>query len=245
MTEDTQTTGSQIPAHRVRVSKRAKRVLLRVIPGEGLEIVVPVGFDGRSLPAILDRHRAWIARQLDRLGPMVTVELADLPLPERIPLLAEGMIVEMAYQACGEGILQLKQRGRARLEMTGDLADRAGCILLLQRWLKHRARRHLATRLQEVSMQTGLRYRSIQMRSQKSRWGSCSNRGTISLNCKLMFIQPELVHYLLIHELCHTIHMNHSEQFWSLVKQHEPDYLNLDSQLHKARDGVPPWADYS
>jgi predicted metal-dependent hydrolase len=243
--EDTLTARSQIPAHRVRVSKRAQRVLLRVIPGEGLEIVVPVGFDARNLPAILDRHRAWIARQLDRLGSTATVEPASLSLPEDIPLRAEGMIVEVAYQTDDEGMLRLRQCGRERIEVTGHLADRAGCFLLLRKWLKHRAGRHLSRCLEEVSTQTGLRYRSIQMRSQKSRWGSCSNRGTISLNCKLMFIQPELVRYLMIHELCHTVQLNHSEQFWNLVKRYEPDYRNLDFQLRKAKDWVPPWADYS
>lgn len=233
-----------MPAYRVRVSKRARRVLLRVVPGHGLEIVIPVGFDSRNLPTILLKHQDWIANQLNRCETAIGAETAGFPLPESIELRAEGISVAVSYHPSSDAALRLSECGREHIKVVGNLTDQLSCIRLLQNWLKHRARPHLVSRLDEVSAQTGLRYRTIQIRGQKSRWGSCSARGTISLNCKLMFIPPEPVRYLLIHELCHTTHLNHSSRFWDLVQRHEPDFKNLDVRLRKARDCVPLWADY-
>ena len=79
------------------------------------------------------------------------------------------------------------------------------------------------------------------MRAQRTRWGSCSNRKTISLNAKLLFIPEDLIRYALIHELCHTRRLDHSRKFWALVKQYETDYLVKDKRLRAAWRLVPAW----
>jgi predicted metal-dependent hydrolase len=84
-------------------------------------------------------------------------------------------------------------------------------------------------------------FATASIRGQKTRWGSCSSRQTISVNCKLLFLPSELVRYVLIHELCHTVHLNHSAAFWALVAQKEPDYQQLDAGLRDARYHVPLW----
>ena len=79
------------------------------------------------------------------------------------------------------------------------------------------------------------------IRRQRSRWGSCSTRGTISLNCCLMFQRPQVVRYLMIHELSHTVQMNHSRRFWQTVSRHCPDYRRLDRELLDGWRRVPSW----
>jgi len=81
----------------------------------------------------------------------------------------------------------------------------------------------------------------MHLRRQRTRWGSCSAAGTISLNVCLMFQRPEVVRYLLVHELCHRRHMNHSARFWSLVASHEPNWRALDAELLRGWQNVPAW----
>ncbi len=120
--------------------------------------------------------------------------------------------------------------------------DLQGCQDLLKRWLQHQGRIHLTPWLEQVSAETGLSYHKVQIRGQKSRWGSCSSRGTISLNYNLLFLRPELVRSLIIHELCHTVQLNHSASFYQLWAQFLPDYQELRAEMKQARDQVPWWA---
>lgn len=71
---------------------------------------------------------------------------------------------------------------------------------------------------------TGGSYSSITVRDQKTRWGSCSSRGTLSFNYRLIFAPPAVLDYVVVHELCHLTHMNHSKEFWNLVGSVMPDY---------------------
>jgi hypothetical protein len=79
------------------------------------------------------------------------------------------------------------------------------------------------------------------VRRQKTRWGSCSSRGTISLNAKLLFLPPPLVDHLLLHELCHTRHMDHSPAYWTCVAGFEPDYRRLENEVTRGNRYVPAW----
>lgn len=71
---------------------------------------------------------------------------------------------------------------------------------------------------------TGGSYTSVIIRDQKTRWGSCSSRGTLSFNYRLIFAPPAVLDYVVVHELCHLTHMNHSKEFWNMVGSVMPDY---------------------
>jgi predicted metal-dependent hydrolase len=90
-------------------------------------------------------------------------------------------------------------------------------------------------------LNTGLTYNRLSIRSQKTRWGSCSSRGNISLNDQLLFLPADAVEYLMIHELCHTRHLNHSKAFWTLVQTHCPDYRTHEKLLRRSQGLVPDW----
>jgi predicted metal-dependent hydrolase len=95
--------------------------------------------------------------------------------------------------------------------------------------------------LKRVSNETGLSYSSVAIRQQKTRWGSCSSRRLISLNARLLFLPADLVTYVLVHELCHTKHLNHSSRFWRLLESYLPDYRQLDRQLRMGDRYMPGW----
>ena len=115
------------------------------------------------------------------------------------------------------------------------------CVAALKRWLTGLAREELEPWLRSLSALTGDAFRRMQVRGQKTCWGSHSSTGTISINYCLLFLEPALVRYLMIHELCHARHMNHSRRFWRAVARHEPDYKQLDRELGEAWSRVPGW----
>ena len=78
--------------------------------------------------------------------------------------------------------------------------------------------------LEQLAEEHGFHYNGLSIRAQKTRWGSCSSKKNINLNCKLLFMPVEVVNCVMIHELCHTIEMNHSSRFWDLVADCDPNY---------------------
>ena len=103
--------------------------------------------------------------------------------------------------------------------------------------LKQQAKEDLSRRVSFWAPQVGVSFERITIRAQKTRWGSCSNGGNLNFNCLLMLSPPEIRDYVVIHELCHRKHMNHSPGFWSEVAKHCPDYARHRKWL-KDRGGA-------
>lgn len=112
-------------------------------------------------------------------------------------------------------------------------ALRVDVVRLIERWQEREAKRYLTERARALSNQTGLSVRRLSFRKQRSRWGSCNHRGDLSLNLSLIALAPELIDYVIVHELSHTRHMNHSRAFWREVERHCPSAKRLDSALRK------------
>jgi predicted metal-dependent hydrolase len=202
---------------RVRESQRARRLSLRVFQDGSVEVVKPARCSERALRQFVARHGDWIQRQQQRLKPFIRQDEfppAALELP-----------------ALGERLAWAARAGR-----TPALSRR-----LAVRWLCEVAQLRLEAPLRALAAEMGVEFERLQIRSQKSRWGSCSARGTISLNCALLFQPPAVVRYLMVHELAHRRHMNHSARFWALVEKHEPDWKALDRQLRHGWRAVPSW----
>jgi predicted metal-dependent hydrolase len=190
--------------------------------------------------AFVQRKRAWIERaRADVLARIGRREAARRVLPESVPLraLGETWQVMTVQPNIASGRLEPGPKHRLRL---GACAIDEG-LALLRDWVKRRAQAVLPNWLDEVSRQTGLAYGRAQIRLQRSRWGSCSSNGTISLNAKLLFLDPEVVTYLMVHELCHTRHMSHSSGFWRLVERKMPAYRAHDAALRRASEEIPEW----
>jgi predicted metal-dependent hydrolase len=98
-------------------------------------------------------------------------------------------------------------------------------------WLRHKAKIYIPKRVRELSKLTGFNYSKITIRSQKTRWGSCSANGRLAFNYKLIKFREKVVNYVIIHELCHLKELNHSKKFWKLVERFCPDYKNLKREL--------------
>jgi predicted metal-dependent hydrolase len=225
-------------AWRVRASERARRLAVRVLPGGLVEIVVPRGTRPRAVEQFVSRHRRWIERTLALYRPS-GMAAAD-GLPERVHFAATGRSFALRYDG-GAGAPRLAI-GEGAICVTGATDRPALLRHALQRFTMREAHAALAPWLAQLSSATGLEFARIQIRRQRTRWGSCSPSGTISLNACLMFQPAPVVNYLLIHELAHTCHMNHSRRFWRLVERFEPRWRELDAALSRGWREVPAWA---
>lgn len=222
----------------VRVSGRARRLSVRVYPGGRVEVVVPPGASPAAVQKFIGTHRQWIHR---RVADLSTAAALDDSRPPSIKLPAIGRHYAVEYEHAGESPARVRVVGENMLVVSGPLHDDRATAALLRGWLADLAHQQLGAQLAKVAEKCGFRYRRAQVRRQRTRWGSCSASGTISLNVCLLFLRPAVVRYLLVHELCHTRHMNHSAKFWALVESFEPDYGALDQELLRGWQSVPGW----
>jgi predicted metal-dependent hydrolase len=225
-----------LPDYTVRRSPRAKHVRLRITPTEGLVVVVPLRFDTSRVPVLLDAKRGWIDR---KLATIERIEV-DLALPESIELKAIGANFTVDCRSTSSDQVSAREKNGV-LTLSGAVEDHGKCCAALRRWLSRQAKLVLVPWLEKLSDTHDLPFRRATVRGQKTRWGSCSSNGTISINFQLLLIEARLANYVLIHELCHTRHLNHGPQFWALVEQLEPDYRALDQRLEMEWGKMPGW----
>jgi len=217
----------------VRVSPRARRLTARVHVGGRVEIVVPIGVNAHAVRDFVQRFTPWIDR---KVAAMRAAASPAETVPRSICFALTGEEFQVEWHRDPLGAIE---QHAGRLVVTA--ADESGACGQLQAWLKEAARERLAPRLLQLADELKYSVARVAIRCQRTRWGSCSTRGTVSLNCSLVFLRPEVVHYLFVHELAHTRHMNHSPNFWNLVGKLEPDYRRLDRELLAGWRTVPSW----
>ena len=223
----------------VRESSRARRLSIKVFPRGRVEVVVPKRTNANDVREFVEAHRDWIEKAQQQFA-------ADHPpepfkLPDTVRLNGISQQFEVRYQP-EKGATVVKYRAKdGMLLLTGKTSDEGLCVAALKRWLTGLARAEYASILSSLSAWTGNSFLKMHVRGQRTCWGSHSSTGTISLNYCLMFLDPAHLRYVMIHELCHARHMNHSKRFWRLVGQYEPNYRQLDKDLNSSWKSIPTW----
>jgi predicted metal-dependent hydrolase len=235
-----------MPEYVIRESARARRVTLRMSPARGLEVVVPRGFDLTAVPALVRNKASWIARVERRFVEERAARDADPPdrLPQTISLRALGEEWAIEYVSTASPRVTVTERGPGHLRVSGAVADPAACRMGLGRWLGRKARQTLVPWLDAISREQDLPFTEVVVRAQRTRWGSCSRRGGVNLNKTLLFLPNQLVRYVLVHELCHTVRHDHSPAFWAELRRREPMCEELRREARAAGRYVPAWARY-
>ena len=233
-------TTSELPPYRVRRSARARHARLTVSQRDGVVAVLPQRAPARLAERMVRDNLAWIERHLQRIAALPVTALPELP-------------AEIALDACTtRWSLQIEERRGVPLrlrEEDGGLSLRGeaagtpqAAAPLLQRWLSAQARGWLPQRVDQLAQQHGLRCGKVTIRAQRTRWGSCSARGNLSLNRKLLFLPPPLCDHVLLHELAHTRHLNHSPAFWHLLHELDPHCAHHRLLLRNSGHHIPAWA---
>ena len=202
-------------------SNRSRRIALSVRPDGCVRLSIPLHFPVRDALRFLDEKLPWVtatqARVRARFRPQVITEpyatrchtlQLDVRVEERITVSLrpprDGVpgIIRVCYPAqadpAGEEVQEAIRRG-------------------VERAWREEAKALLPRRVEQLARESGLRYRSVTVRNTRSRWGSCSGRDDISLSLHLMRLPEHLIDYIIIHELCHTVHRNHGPGFYELL----------------------------
>ena len=229
----------QVPGFSVRESGRAKRLSIKVFPRGRVEVVVPRRTPPGEVEAFVSENQEWIKRARESFAADHPPEDFELPNLIRLPAIDQATRVRYVRRRDAKSV-RYSHSGRV-LTLSGRTDSDKQCVTALRRWLAATARREFEPRLRALSMRTDTPFNKMHVRAQRSCWGSRSSSGTISLNLCLLFLEPSLLRYLLIHELCHGRHMNHSKRFWKRVAKFEPEYRRLDRELTESWRQVPAW----
>lgn len=211
--------GQTVPLRLVRHA-RARRYVLRLQPDGVARVTIPRGGAVAEALAFARRNLVWLERQLQKRAVPPPPASAGQPDDE---ILFRGETVRI--EDAGSGLIRFADQ---ELRVRGMPADLRPAV---QRHLWRLAALELPPRVLEFAAQHGLRVRRVTIRNQRSRWGSCSRRGTISLNWRLIQAPAFVRDYVLLHELMHLRQMNHSPRFWREVAQVCPGWLEAERWL--------------
>ena len=221
----------------IKVRNNSRSIRLQVSLQNGLEVSVPKGTSRKQIERVLSQNHDWI---VDSLG-QIPARLERVK-PQEIELSAIGKRWNVEYEVMSYPRIRVEDSGEATLSVQGDLRDPYQVAVALRKWLGRRAQEHLVPWLVAVSDEFELPYGKVLVKAQRTRWGSCSSEKTISINRNLLFLPPSLVRYILIHELVHTVQLDHSRKFWELVSARTPKSIELKQESKKAWAYLPPWA---
>ena len=218
----------------VRVSWRARRARIVVRPNMSVEVVLPRGLSDHHAAHFVREKKVWIERSLRRFGDQEKSASSSKydSFPEVVQLEAIGMKLPVTYQKSDSNHVRVIEVEEG-LQLKGHVDDADQVSLALQRWLKLKAKEQLPPMLEKLAEQFDYRYQKLTIRLQKSRWGSCSCAGNISLNAKLLLLPPHLCRYVMLHELAHLKHLNHSSQFWAAVARTDADYQSHVREMRR------------
>ena len=218
-------TGQSIP-YQIRVSARATRLRVTV-SAAGVTVTLPKGVPQREAEKFLLQNSAWVQEQLKRTAK----QAKPSPLPADV-ILWHGAATQLVR------IEEPDRKSRARVEESGGRLRvylPAGSKIQTRRaaeaWMRAKAREEIEQVVVEQARRMGARPKAVSIRDQRTRWGSCSSRGNLSFNWRLVMTPPAILQYVVIHELAHLFEPNHSKDFWAVVARYFPEYKKARAWL--------------
>ncbi len=211
----------QIVIYNVKRSSRAKNARLEVSVRSGLTVVIPRTASIEDIPRLLKNKARWILDKLAKYaGGQSTSGGKEIKNGDRVPYLGRYLkVVARHNPGAVDGVKQEKNR------LLIDINSENGRLnLLLERWYQQQAEKIIRERADALCPQMGVNYSRLTIRDQRTRWGSCSKKGNLNFNWKLMTVPVPVIEYVVIHELAHLKEMNHSKNFWKIVAEHCPKW---------------------
>lgn len=209
----------------------ARNIRFEIRQGEGLSIVIPRAYPAERLPLIIGKKQKWILSRLSRLEEhMATQSTGEKRTGDIIPFI--GRSLKLSLTAGNTESTTIMLQGENLFVTFHPETERIDS--LIRSWYRTQAEHYIRARVQELSTICGVSCKKVTIRSQRTRWGSCSQKGNLSLNWKVIIAPPEVIDYVILHELLHMKEMNHSKRFWKLVNNYCPTWRDHRKWLRSA-----------
>lgn len=218
---------------KVRRSANIKFLSVRMAPGKGVWVNVPYGMGGRQVEQFLQEKREWILQNAARIK--VYEEDTGVGLGIGAEVKTKMHTLKIVEADSGQPGYKMENDVITLMIPTGTVYSRIDKMVqqfLLQIYTME-CKQYLPARVKFYAEKFGFKYARLSFRNNSSNWGSCSGDDNISLNIKLMKLPDEIIDYVILHELCHTVEKNHSDNFWKLVRKVCPNCDLLRSRLRK------------
>lgn len=222
--------------YRVRRSKVAKRKSVIVTP-QFVEVVVPPNEEEASVVAFVHEMRRWI---YDRVEIMAQRRVSESPFPVRLATGAKvryrGRRLRLVVELADVSGPEVRYRNAFHVVAPKGLTEDARQRVVqeaLSEWMKTMVQRDAEWFARRYSKRLGVEPKGVRVKVQKHLWGSCGTDGVIRLNWHLAFVPKPVLEYVVVHELCHLRHRDHSPEFWGMVQRALPEYAEPKRWLDK------------
>mgnify|MGYP000432678276 CR=1 FL=1 len=221
-------------------SARRKTLGLQVKQGE-IIVRAPVFLSDEQINGFIHQKSDWLKSKLEQQKTHPVSQPFSFTQGSFIWINGERKKLNITFQAIAQ-VLDLKDEIRVVLplksrhhhnKLSSEELTKQRVKKQLECWFKLQASKYISNRLPKFSLQTNLVPKSFKIRQYKARWGSCNSRDELSFNYLLMMAPYWVVDYVIIHELCHLRHLNHSKDFWQLVAHHNPEFKQAKVWLKK------------
>lgn len=219
--------------YKIKYSSR-KTIGIRISPEEGVVVLAPHRCNKIYIEKLLEEKSQWIEKNyLDMLE--LRKSMGDRNNIDNIMFLGQTYPVVVRYSSLkkssvefSENTLYIRLNGLLQFNEDNRMKELKTAI---KTWYLNSAYTILSERTLYHAQKLGLKYNNISIKDVKTRWGSCSSKSNINYNIKLMLMPLEVIDYIVVHELSHLVHMNHSKDFWSYVERYMPDYKLREEKL--------------
>jgi predicted metal-dependent hydrolase len=198
---------------------------------EGLVVVVPARVSRARVGEFLESQSRWILKHAERWERW-QAQRGPEKIEDGVQVRFRGELQVVRVEAREKGRARVgREAGEIVISLPGGPEADAGAAL--EQWMRGRAREMVREELERLDGEGRFRYGAVCLRDQKTRWGSCSRRGNLSFNWRLIMAPPEVLRYVVAHELAHLREPNHSARFWRLVESLYGDYAEARRWLRE------------
>lgn len=209
------------------IFRNRKTMVIQIRPTGAIKIIAPLGTSNKRVADALESKAGWIRKKLTELHAFPKTEsLMDGSI---LPYLGKDLILKI--EASGKESSHKPEIIGKELIVRIEKDRISEIDSLVSDFYKDKTRELVSERIEYYSSEVGTKPVRLSFRDQKTRWASCSSKKTLSFNLRCSMLSPELLDYIIVHELSHLIHMNHSAEFWKHVEEVLPDYKERRKKL--------------